>query len=64
MAILSRQIQRIGLYKNQLIILGAVTTVTASEFLDSAFPTNVATIRIVNEAMKKPRIKRHYKKAG
>ena len=62
--ILSRQIQRIGLYKNQLIILGAVTTVTASEFLDSAFPTNVATIRIVNEAMKKPRIKRHYKKAG
>ena len=62
--ILSRQIQRIGLYKNQLIVLGAITTITGSELADSAFPTNVATIEVVNEVMKKPRMKRTYKKAA
>ena len=62
--ILSRQIARIGLYKNQLIVLGAVTTIAASGLLDSAFPTNVATIEIINDKFKKPRIKRHYKKAS
>ncbi len=62
--ILSRQIARIGFYKNQLIVLGAVTTIVTSGLLNSAFPTNVATIEIVNEKMKKPKIKRHYKKAA
>lgn len=61
--ILSKQITRMGLYKNQLIVLGAVTTISASGFLNSAFPTNVATVEIIDTDLKKPVIKRCYRKS-
>ena len=60
--ILPKQVTRIGLYNNRLIVLGAVTTIATSKLLNSAFPTNVATIEIINNKLDKPNIKRRYKK--